>query len=49
MGLEGLCTYKYRLYGHGHTLADLNAGTFPLLHRALPNDIPPYDPRGNGG
>ncbi|NLI21108.1 MAG: glutamate-5-semialdehyde dehydrogenase [Clostridiales bacterium] len=44
MGLEGLCTYKYRLYGHGHTLADLNAGTFPLLHRALPNDIPPYDP-----
>lgn len=38
MGLEGLCTYKYKLYGHGHTLADLNAGRFPLLHRKLPID-----------
>ena len=38
MGLEGLCTYKYKLYGHGHTLSDLNAGKFPLVHRALPTD-----------
>lgn len=38
MGLEGLCTYKYKLYGHGHTLADLNAGKFPLLHRKLNTD-----------
>lgn len=38
MGLEGLCTYKYKLYGHGHTLADLNAGKFPLLHRKLETD-----------
>ena len=35
MGLEGLCTYKYKLYGQGHTLADLNAGRFALLHRPL--------------
>ncbi len=35
MGLEGLCTYKYKLYGHGHTLADLNAGRFSLVHRKL--------------
>ena len=35
MGLEGLCTYKYKLYGHGHTLADLNAGKFSLTHRRL--------------
>jgi glutamate-5-semialdehyde dehydrogenase len=38
MGLEGLCTYKYRLYGHGHTLTDLNAGKYPLLHRKLETD-----------
>lgn len=38
MGLEGLCTYKYRLYGNGHTLADLNAGKFALSHRVLPHE-----------
>ncbi len=35
MGLEGLCTYKYKLYGHGHTMSDLNAGKFQLIHRKL--------------
>jgi glutamate-5-semialdehyde dehydrogenase len=35
MGLEGLCTYKYKLYGHGHTMVDLNAGKFSLIHRKL--------------
>jgi glutamate-5-semialdehyde dehydrogenase len=35
MGLEGLCTYKYKLYGHGHTMSDLNAGKFHLIHRKL--------------
>lgn len=35
MGLEGLCTYKYKLYGQGHTLADVNSGLTPLLHRPL--------------
>ncbi len=38
MGLEGLCTYKYKLYGHGQTLADLNAGKFRLIHRKLETD-----------
>ena len=38
MGLEGLCTYKYKLYGKGHTLADLNAGRYPLLHRKPANN-----------
>jgi glutamate-5-semialdehyde dehydrogenase len=35
MGLEGLCTYKYRLYGKGHTLADINDGKTPLIHQKL--------------
>lgn len=35
MGLEGLCTYKYKLYGQGHTMTDLNAGKFSLIHRKL--------------
>jgi len=38
MGLEGLCTYKYKLYGHGHTLTDLNAGKFTLIHRKLDDE-----------
>ncbi len=35
MGVEGLCTYKYKLYGKGHTLADINDGKTPLIHRKL--------------
>jgi glutamate-5-semialdehyde dehydrogenase len=35
MGMEGLCTYKYKLYGKGHTLADINDGKTPLIHRKL--------------
>ncbi len=35
MGLEGLCTYKYKLYGKGHTLADINDGKTPLIHKRL--------------
>ena len=38
MGLEGLCTYKYKLYGQGHTMTDLNAGKFSLIHRKLDAD-----------
>ena len=26
VGLEGLCTYKYKLYGHGHIVADYATG-----------------------
>ena len=40
MGLEGLCTYKYRLYGSGQTLADLNAGRYELTHRDIPPMLP---------
>lgn len=38
MGLEGLCTYKYKLYGQGHTLSDLNAGKYKLIQRKLSTD-----------
>ena len=40
MGLEGLCTYKYRLYGNGQTLAELNEGTIALTHRELERRLP---------
>ena len=35
MGMEGLCTYKYRLYGSGQTLTELNNGQISLTHRDL--------------
>lgn len=38
MGLEGLCTYKYRLYGDGHLLQELNDGKWTLKHRDLKAD-----------
>lgn len=40
MGMEGLCTYKYRLYGQGHTLDDLNKGLYSLTHADLPGKLP---------
>ncbi len=40
MGLEGLCTYKYRLYGSGQTLAELNAGQLRLTHREIDKTLP---------
>ncbi|MBE5801160.1 MAG: glutamate-5-semialdehyde dehydrogenase [Clostridiales bacterium] len=40
MGMEGLCTYKYRLYGHGQTLTELNRGEISLTHRDLPKELP---------
>lgn len=40
MGMEGLCTYKYRLYGSGQTLSDLNAGSFSLTHQDLEPKLP---------
>ncbi|MDD3334194.1 MAG: glutamate-5-semialdehyde dehydrogenase [Eubacteriales bacterium] len=40
MGLEGLCTYKYRLYGHGQTLTDLNEQNIKLTHRELLLKLP---------
>ena len=40
MGMEGLCTYKYRLYGNGQTLTELNNGDISLTHRGLHNALP---------
>ena len=35
MGLEGLTTYKYKLYGHGHTVAEYAKGEKKFKHRPL--------------
>ncbi|MEG0050233.1 MAG: gamma-glutamyl-phosphate reductase, partial [Clostridia bacterium] len=40
MGMEGLCTYKYKLYGNGQTLAELNQGKIALTHRELKAELP---------
>jgi glutamate-5-semialdehyde dehydrogenase len=35
VGLEGLTTYKYRLFGDGHTVASYSQGERSFKHRAL--------------
>ena len=40
MGMEGLCTYKYRLYGSGQTLTELNDGSISLTHREIDRQLP---------
>jgi len=35
MGLEGLTTYKYKLYGDGHTVAEYSKGAKKFKHRRL--------------
>jgi len=35
MGLEGLITYKYKLYGHGQTVAEYTKGEKKFTHRRL--------------
>ncbi len=35
MGLEGLTTYKYKLIGSGHTIAEMKDGTRAYTHRPL--------------
>ncbi len=40
MGMEGLCTYKYRLYGSGQTLTELNGGEISLTHQEIPTELP---------
>jgi glutamate-5-semialdehyde dehydrogenase len=35
MGLEGLTTYKFKLYGNGHIVADYVTGTKHFKHRKL--------------
>ena len=40
MGMEGLCTYKYWVYGHGQTLAALNDGEISLTHLDISKQLP---------
>lgn len=40
MGLEGLCTYKYKLFGKGHTLRGLQEGKFTLTHKDIGPELP---------
>lgn len=40
MGMEGLCTYKYRLYGSGQTLTELNEGSISLTQREIERKLP---------
>jgi glutamate-5-semialdehyde dehydrogenase len=35
MGLEGLTTYKYKLYGNGHTVAEYAKGLKKFTHRKI--------------
>ncbi len=40
MGIEGLCTYKYKLIGHGQTVGDEPRYTHRALNRACPMENP---------
>ena len=40
MGLDGLTTYKYKLLGHGETMAEMKDGTRSYTHRVLMEDCP---------
>ena len=40
MGLEGLCSYKFLLFGSGQTLSDVQAGKTTFTHRDLDEDAP---------
>ena len=35
MGLEGLTTYKFKLYGDGHTVAEYASGAKKFTHRPI--------------
>lgn len=36
MGLEGLCTYKYKLFGHGNTIGEMEEGKKQYSFKELP-------------
>ena len=40
MGLEGLTTYKYKLLGDGHLMAEMKSGQRQYTHTDLPGDCP---------
>jgi glutamate-5-semialdehyde dehydrogenase len=35
MGIEGLTTYKYKLRGNGHIVAEYNSGVRHFKHKPL--------------
>ena len=35
VGMEGLTSYKYKLYGNGHVVADYGGGGKTLLHEPI--------------
>ena len=40
MGLDGLTTYKYKLLGHGQTMAEMKSGERKYSHRVLEENCP---------
>jgi len=40
MGLEGLCTYKYKLIGHGQTVGAVARGELSYTHQDMKKDCP---------
>ena len=40
MGLEGLTTYKYKLIGSGHTMAEMKSGARAYTHKPLRDSCP---------
>ena len=40
MGLDGLTTYKYKLIGHGQTMAEMKDGTRQYTHLVLDEQCP---------
>ncbi len=40
MGLEGLCTYKYRMYGDGQTVGELESTPGGYTHRDIEKKLP---------
>lgn len=40
VGMEGLLTYKYKLFGHGHRVADFASGEKSYTHRPLHQKSP---------
>jgi glutamate-5-semialdehyde dehydrogenase len=39
VGLEGLTTYKYKLFGHGHVVAEYASGLKNFKHRPLDTNL----------
>ena len=40
MGLDGLTTYKYKMIGHGQTMAGIKSGELHYTHRVLREECP---------